>query len=67
MEYHINSFYEYIEKLKEYRESYAGEIWFRGQRNCDWKLEPNLYRNKVLNVPKAEIAKLNYKIPDFTK
>lgn len=63
--YDINSFDEYIEYLKKYKKNHPELIWYRGQINSEWKLEPNLYRYKVLDVPKGEVAKLKYKKPDF--
>lgn len=66
MQYDINSFDDYIKILKNYKiEHPEEELWFRGQRDSNWKLEPNLYRDKVLDIKEGEISLLKYKIPNF--
>lgn len=66
MNFDINSFNDYIKLLKKYKHEHpAEELWFRGQRDSTWNLEPNLYRDKVLDVEEGKICMLRYKIPDF--
>ena len=66
MKDNINSFNDYIKLLKKYNHKYpAEELWFRGQRDFRWKLEPNLYRDKVSDVEEGKICLLRYKMPDF--
>lgn len=64
-EYDINSFNDYLKILKQYKKEYSEELWLRGQRDHRWKLEPNLYRDKKLDIRGNGIEKLKYKIPDF--
>lgn len=61
----INSFSDYIELLKDFNERKNEELWYRGQSDNSWKLEPNLYRKKRLDVEKGELSILKYKLPNF--
>lgn len=66
IDFDINSFNDYIKLLKKYKHKHPEEeLWFRGQRDYRWNLEPNLYRDKVLDVEEDKICLLRYKIPDF--
>lgn len=67
MEYIIKSFNDYIEILRSYKSKHSEEIWYRGQNNSDWKLEPNIYRNKKPDIEPNAISTLRYKTPDFMK
>lgn len=61
----VNNITEYIcavEKSVSEGENQNEEIWFRGQNNEDFKLEPSLYRNDILDIPSDKsVARLKYK------
>jgi hypothetical protein len=52
----ISSVGDFLEKFKNDIGDYNGPIWFRGQSNSEWHLEPRLYRE---NPPPSESHLLN--------
>lgn len=68
IEKEINSLSEYIKFIKQEKKNYNGELWFRGQRDSSWALEPTLFRNKEFNAMGDEIVTLHRKLSiDFIK
>ena len=68
IEKEINSLNEYIDFIKQEKENYNGELWFRGQRDSSWALEPTLFRNEKFNVTHDGIVTLHRKLGiDFIK
>ncbi len=64
----IDSLDEYIDFIKQERKNYNGELWFRGQRESSWTLEPTLFRNKEFNAMGDEVVTLHRKLSiDFIK
>jgi hypothetical protein len=43
----INSIQSFIDELEKDYGGYKGAIWFRGQKNREWKLQPGYYRLKA--------------------
>lgn len=68
IEKEISSLSEYIEFIKQEKNSYNGELWFRGQRDSSWALEPSLFRNEEFSITDSEIVILRRKLRlDFIK
>ena len=64
--FEANSFSEYIDFIKNYYKETDQEIWYRGQRDHTWKIEPNLYREKKMDIKSGdELSILKYKFADF--
>lgn len=64
--FEANSFSEYIDFIKNYYKETDQEIWYRGQRNHTWEIEPNLYREKKMDIKSGdELSILKYKFADF--
>ena len=64
----IHSLAEYIDYLCAYKKSKGCELWYRGQRDNTWSLEPSIFRDEKANPNKpGEIEKLRCtNIPDFS-
>lgn len=66
--FEANSFYEYLDFIKNYSKEKKQEIWFRGQQNNNWELKPNLYRDTIIDRrPNEEIIRLRYNFVDFNE
>lgn len=64
--YHIE---DYLNAVKEYKKAnHPNELWYRGHRNNMWNLQPNLYREAVMDLEPGEgIQELKFMFPDFMK
>lgn len=60
----IRNFNDYISWIKRMT-SNDEEIWFRGQSDDRWSLQPKLYRNSELNIKKNSVSLLKFKKTDF--
>lgn len=59
IEIQINSIDDLIEEIRKLKSIYGKQtIWFRGQENSEWHLEPSIHRGKLLE-------KENYVTNDF--
>ena len=68
IEKEISSLSEYIKFVKQEKSNYNGELWFRGQGESSWALEPTLFRKEEFNETDGEIITLHRKISlDFIK
>jgi len=62
----IHSICDYIEFITSHRMSENSILWFRGHRDNTWNLEPNLFRDKELDLEPGDFSVLRYKgIIDF--
>lgn len=71
IEKEINSIAEYIQFIFEYKSKVGCELWYRGQSNNHWLLDPSINRNKTMDIEplkNGEVSKLRYtNIVDFTE
>ncbi len=59
IEVQINSINNLIDEIKKLKDMYGKQpIWFRGQENSNWHLEPSIFRGKLRQ-------KENYVTNDF--
>lgn len=80
LEYHINSFDEYIKTVSDIAHPFSGDLpygvklLYRGQENCDWSLLPKVARGKesevwvaLLDYERNLIELAKNKFPDVFK
>lgn len=65
----IHSLHDYIDFVCDYKKRKGCELWYRGQRDNRWSLEPSIYwtKREKQHEP-GEVTTLSYtKIPDFAE
>lgn len=58
----IDSFNDYVDFVKKYKQCNHDEIWFRGQRDNQWLLDSTLDRDKKIIYPDEDIYTLRYEL-----
>ncbi len=64
--FEAKSFIDYLTFIKEHYHRQGKEFWYRGHRNHQWELKPNIYRDASINEKLVrENYTLNYHLINF--